>query len=454
MGEAVGWSREIALGTSKHPPLSAWVVGAWFSVFPLQDWAYYLLSMILIAGSLWVIWKISANYLSGEKLAVAFVLLTFVPFFNFHALKFNVNLLTTLTSALVTWAFIRAYETRNPAWSIVCGLLAALAMLAKYWSVFLLIGFALIAISDERRALFWRSSAPWLIMLAGAVGLAPHVWWLLANDFPTFSYALAAHPSDALGAVWQSIYFLIVMFCYLVAPILIVATLPGLTTRSLRDVLLPADRDRRFVLKAFVLPILSALLFCIVEGFHAVSLWSCSLMTLVPVVLLSSDYVQVPRRRAVAIVAAAIVVPVAAIIGSPAVALVKHFTGPDNNSAHYSLLARAIEEQWHKDAGDARLRLVGGDMAIANGVIFYAKDRPSTYDGFAPSDTPWVDARRLARQGIALVCPTDDNLCLSVIRSQSGDGGPSRETMVSLSRPYWGWPGKTSQYLIRIVLPQ
>ena len=34
MGEAVAWSREPAWGYSKHPPLSAWVVKAWFAIFP------------------------------------------------------------------------------------------------------------------------------------------------------------------------------------------------------------------------------------------------------------------------------------------------------------------------------------------------------------------------------------------------------------------------------------
>jgi len=37
MGEAVAWSREPALGYAKHPPLSAWVVKAWFTFLPLAD---------------------------------------------------------------------------------------------------------------------------------------------------------------------------------------------------------------------------------------------------------------------------------------------------------------------------------------------------------------------------------------------------------------------------------
>ncbi len=37
MGEMVSWSREVTLGTPKHPPLPAWLVGIWFAVLPLQD---------------------------------------------------------------------------------------------------------------------------------------------------------------------------------------------------------------------------------------------------------------------------------------------------------------------------------------------------------------------------------------------------------------------------------
>ena len=47
MGEMVAWSRETFWGTPKHPPFGAWLVSAWFAVFPLADWAYYLFAMTL-----------------------------------------------------------------------------------------------------------------------------------------------------------------------------------------------------------------------------------------------------------------------------------------------------------------------------------------------------------------------------------------------------------------------
>src|SRR5438034_584851 len=113
MGEAVAWSREPAFGYSKHPPLSAWVVRAWFTVFPLADWAYYLLAMVLAGLALWIAWILSARWLEGEKRAAGLALLTLVPFFNFHALKFNANtVLIPLWAATTLW-FLRSFETRD-----------------------------------------------------------------------------------------------------------------------------------------------------------------------------------------------------------------------------------------------------------------------------------------------------------------------------------------------------
>src|SRR5947209_6762629 len=113
MGEAVAGSREPAWGYTKHPPLSAWVVKAWFAIFPLADWAYYLLAMTLAGVALWIAWKVSARWLDGEKRAAGLALLTLVPFYNFHALKFNANTVLIPLWAATTLFFLRSFEERD-----------------------------------------------------------------------------------------------------------------------------------------------------------------------------------------------------------------------------------------------------------------------------------------------------------------------------------------------------
>jgi 4-amino-4-deoxy-L-arabinose transferase-like glycosyltransferase len=113
MGEFVVWSRESGLGTPKHPPLGAWLLRAWFDVLPRQDWAYYCFAILLPTVALWITWRLAARYLPPDKRVAGIVLLTFVPFYNFHAIKFNANTVLTPFWALATWWFLRSFETRR-----------------------------------------------------------------------------------------------------------------------------------------------------------------------------------------------------------------------------------------------------------------------------------------------------------------------------------------------------
>src|ERR1700693_2527396 len=89
MGEMIAWSREVTWGTPKHPPLPAWLVRAWFSVFPLADWSYYLFAMVVATVALWFAWRIARHYADPEKRVFGLAVLTLVPFFNFHAVKYH-----------------------------------------------------------------------------------------------------------------------------------------------------------------------------------------------------------------------------------------------------------------------------------------------------------------------------------------------------------------------------
>ena len=151
MGEMVAWSRDAGIGTPKHPPLAAWLVRAWFTIFPLADWAYYVFAMVITTFALWVAWRVSDRYLDAEKRVAGLLLLTFIPFFNFHALKFNANTVLIPLWALATWFFLRSFETRGALWAALAGAAAAAAMLGKYWSIFLLAGLGVAALADPRR---------------------------------------------------------------------------------------------------------------------------------------------------------------------------------------------------------------------------------------------------------------------------------------------------------------
>ena len=450
MGEMVAWSRDAGIGTPKHPPLSAWLVGAWFRIFPLTDQAYYLFAMVITTFALWIAWRVSERYLDGEKRIAGLLLITFIPFFNFHALKFNANTVLIPLWALATWFFLRSFETRNVVWAALAGAAAAAAMMGKYWSIFLLAGLGAAALADPRRAQYFRSAAPWVTIAVGALLFAPHVAWIVAHDFAPFSYAVVAHQSTLASSALSGAGFLLGAAGYM-AP---AAVISFLVTRpsfaAIADTLWPRTPERRFVWIAFVAPLVLPALAAMAFRVDIVSLWAMSAMTLLPVMLLSSPLVTVPRRAAVYLLAAAIVFPVLMVLAAPFIAVWIHREGVPNYATHYRLLAAAVDRTWHGNV-KAPLRYLGSYTNIVNGVSFYLPDKPSTLDIVGPSSTPWADEARVARAGIALVCPEAEQICMHFLNMRAGS---LPRHAVTLSRQHWGVGDKPVRYVIVVVPPK
>jgi 4-amino-4-deoxy-L-arabinose transferase-like glycosyltransferase len=453
MGEMVSWSREVELGTPKHPPLPAWLVGLWFAVLPLRDWAFYLLSMAMAMFALWVAWMIAGRYLDGEKRAAGLALLTLVPFFNFHAMKYNANSMLTPTWALTTWFFLRSLDSRSAGVAALAGFAAAAAMLVKYWSIMLLGGLAIAALADARRALYFRSPAPYVTVAAGAVALAPHLWWLYDHDFAAFGYALETHPATFLEAIVSGIAYVAGSAGYVAVPVLLAVAAARPSGEAVIDALWPSDPRRRTVVVAFVAPLLLPLLAAVLARQQIVSLWAIASMTLLPVVLLSSPLVTLPRAGALRILAIAIAVPVVCVVAAPVVALVVHLHGVENYGAHYRLVAERVEQAWH-DTTDRPLRVVGGSSNLLLGSVPYFAERPSVYEIATPQLTPWVDEARIARDGIALYCPAADAVCMRALNARAARSDVGKRVEADISRTFLGIADPPVRYVIVTIPPR
>jgi 4-amino-4-deoxy-L-arabinose transferase-like glycosyltransferase len=454
MGEMVAWSREAGIGTPKHPPLAAWLVRGWFSVFPLADWDYYLFAMVMATLSLWIAWRVSARYLDGEKRVAGVMLLTLVPFYNFHALKFNANTVLMPLWAAAAWWFLRSFETRRAGWAILAGAGAAAAMLGKYWSVTLLAGLGVAALCDARRAAYFRSSAPWLTIAVGAVLIAPHVAWIVTHHFVPFDYALDTHPATLLTATMSAAGFLAGVVGYCAVPIVFTLLVASPGAAGIRDTLWPASAERRILVIAFAAPLILAPLSAVLLRVEVVSLWAMSAMTLLPVVLLSSPLVTLSQRATAGLLAVAIMFPLAMAAISPVIAIVIHHRGVTHYATHYRLIAQAIERAWREHT-DQPLRIVGSDTNVVNGAVFYLSDKPSTFDIMNPDQTPWVDENRIARQGIALVCPMPEARCVRVLNARVSRGaGAAAVSEVSIASTYLGHIDDAVRYVIAIIPPQ
>ncbi len=453
MSEQFAFGRELAWGYAKHPPLAPLVVRAWFTLLPAADWSYDLLAVATAALALWIAWRISGRFLDGEKRVVGLALLTLVPFFNFHALKFNQNtLLMPLWAATTLW-FLRSFETRRVLDAALAGAFAAAAMYGKYWSVFLVAGLGIAALADPRRGSYFRSPAPWVTAAVGALALAPHLAWLVANDFAPLSYAAATHTATSMAGVLLS------ALGYLAGSIGYVAVLVGIVLVAMHpsrvaiaDMLWPTAPERRLAAIAFWATLLVPILVALPVRFHLTSLWTMSAWTLLPVVLLSSALVAISHRHAVRVVALAAVFPLLALAAAPAIAIVVHRKGGMPAAAHSSLLAAPVERLW-RETSERPLRLLSGCDDLGYGVAFYLPSPPlvvNAVDGIRP---PGLD-ERIARDGIVLVVPARPSDCLTLANARAAQGPPGKRTEVEVARSFLGTVGQPARYLIVAIPPR
>jgi 4-amino-4-deoxy-L-arabinose transferase-like glycosyltransferase len=449
MVEMVAWSRDIGLGTAKHPPLGPWLTGMWFDVFPPADWSFYLFAMVAATAALWIAWKASEPYLAVDKRLVGLALMSLMPFFNFHALKFNANTVLLPLWGLATWSFLKSFETRRPGWAVLAGLAAAAAMMAKYWSVFLLLGLAVAALADRRRGAYFKSSAPWIIVAAGAVALAPHLVWLVDNGFAPVRYAQAVHGGMSPGnGILNALSYLSGSLAYVAAPLIAAYFAFRRSGPVSPEMLWPRTDALRLAVLSFWLPLLLPVIAPVALGVGLTSLWSMSAWTLLPVVLCASPSITIDRRHVARVMAVIAAVPVVALMAAPVIAFAIHYgtTQTSPIAIHSAQLAHEVETLWGTVTGKP-LRLIDGTPDLAYGVAFYAAGRPSVV--FAIENAGKSAGARMERDGYALVCAADDQACVARARAAP----PARRCELALVRRYMGVAGQVRRYVIAAVPP-
>jgi len=453
MGEMVVWSRELAWGYPKHPPLLAFILWGWFKAFPLADWAYILLAVATVAIGIFLAIELCAEWLAREKLAAVPFLLAIIPFYNFFGLKFDQNSTLIPLWALAMWAFVRALNTRHLGWAALAGIAASAAMLVKYWSVFLIVALALAAFLHPKRRGFFRSAAPWVTAGVFLIAVAPHVVWLIRENFPPLTWVetrrVAASFGDTLYSMAEALGGSLAYAAIAIALVLIFVRPRPI---AFADGFLPND-ERRTAAILFWIPLLLPVVPAVIKNINLLSLWNTPAFNLLPVMLLGSALVVVPRLAVVRIASVVTLLTLLFVAVSPLVAFALLKSGVENDAAYARLLMQATEREWHKDT-DKPLRLIGGPFALVSTAAFYGKDRPSTYAHFSNYLSPWVDDARIARDGMAIMCD-DTWLCRHYTDEIAARyGGAAHQEEVTLARRWFGFEGPPAKFIIAIVPPR
>jgi 4-amino-4-deoxy-L-arabinose transferase-like glycosyltransferase len=450
------WSvgRSFAWGNAKHPPLMGWVAHLWTQVFPLTGWSFQLLAMTNAALALWSVDLIARRFVRGDKRAIVLLLLMLLPAYQFHAQRFNANTVLLAVWPLATYCFLRSFETRRIGWAVAAGAMAAVAMLGKYYSVFLLGGFLLAVLCHPQRRIYFASFAPWVSMLTGGLVLAPHIHWLLTTGASPFTYAMQVHGGNSF---WSSVGYAMMFLLGILATLLLPALCWLLMAESRLMKNFVADfralnSGLWLLFLVCVGTIVMPLITSVAVGTDMPSLWALQGLFLIVILIVCGARYPIQRFYTVNLLMLVLgFATVAVTVAAPAHAVYRNAYSP-NERTYYSLAATELTRRWHRLTNES-LPDVTGDDGLAFATAFYTPDHP-VYLGPFQSPPASADSRdATSDQGWAAVCFAEDASCLNWMESVAKATPRVVRTRFTVTPQLWGQPGVPARIVAMMVVP-
>ncbi len=442
--EAALWAQHFAFGY-KHPPMTAWLFAVWFAIFPRADWAAHLLAVMVCAITLAVSWRLSRDHLDKYKALFGLAALALIPLFTFKATELNANTVMMPFWAAALLFYLRAHRGLGVWNALLAGAFASLTMLGKYWAIYLFAGMAVAAVAGADARRFWRSPAPYLMAVGAAVVIAPHLYWYVSQTGGSnYEFMRASVMNEAsFGATLAgSLRYLLGVIAYAAGPLVLLAALRP-SSAALRDIVWPADAERRQALILFVVPLVLPALVNLALPHRLTAVWTYPNWALLPVVLYGSRQLVIDATATAAAGLVAAATAVVALIASPVVAYEKLRVGLDPNRPDAQPVATAAT----RISGDAPVRWFWGSAALVNGLPFYLPGaRPLNVD---PSSAAGHAASK--GEGLLLVCLEGDAPCRASVAALAGGDAKLRSDDIVIRHTFLGFTGPATTADVTVV---
>jgi 4-amino-4-deoxy-L-arabinose transferase-like glycosyltransferase len=446
--------RSIEWGYAKHPPLMGWVARAWTSVFPLTNWAFQLMALTNSVIALWIVDLISRRFARGDKRLVVLLLLMLLPTYQFHAQRFNANAVLLATWPLATYCFLRSFETRRFGWAVAAGTTAALAMLGKYYSAFLIGSFVFAAILHPQRRVYFGSSAPWVSVIIGLAALGPHLHWLATTGAKPCAYAFATHAGKPFGqSLIEALLFIPGVAMVLVLPAGAWALIAGERLRKFSQDFRALNPGLWLLFLVSIGTVAFPAITAVALGTDMQPIWALQGLFLFAILIVCGASYPIERFHSVNL--AIVVIGMALLAGvvvAPIHAFYRNIHPLHEGRNFYHLAAEELTRQWHLQS-DAALPAVGGDDDLAFALAFYSPDHP-VYERrlVNPGAKPLPDPA-LYERGWAALCFGEDTYCAAAMERVAGQARRSVRSEFAIRSMLAGQPGASQRFTALMVPP-
>ena len=456
-GEAYSWGRHFLAGYGRHPPVTGWIAGIWYLLFPAEKWASYLLSRVMVGLCLCGIYLVARKVTDRRRaLLVLLTLFAYPLMIGAKSEAYNNYQVLQAILPFVVLAFLVAWERRTGLSGALLGLAAGLATLTIYLGIFLVLAIAAAAVLHPERRKFFASKAPYVAAAVYLVVLSPHLIWLAQHDFASVRFASKYVGNAGQRSVARALAYLGYHAALISIPLLI--GLWALWPLKFSTDLAKGPKERNFLLPAIVaIQCLAPLAVFIALGNTPTEGWGNAFFTLVPVALLALMPGLIVRRQALVragLVAASVMTLYLAT--SWVYSWINFRQRPDYAAfTPVAELSEQVTRAWRDRVGTP-LPIVVSDLEHTSYVAFYSKDHPLPVPEFAPLQAPWLDFSSDSRKlGYVGIChPPNDRACFDALLALDPAMKSAERIEVTASPHLAGMTGPPRTWYVWLVRPR
>jgi len=387
--EALAWGSNLDWGFNKHPPMSAFLVETFYTIFGNNDWAYYLLSQICVVFSFFIIWSLSKDFFEKKIYSfLSILLLEGIYFYNYTTPEFNVYVCELPFWSLTVFYCWKGFKNNKYTDWLLFGTFAAFGILSHYLFIYLLLSmdffFLYMFIKKKIDFKCMVSLIPFLIVLL------PHLIWLVENNYITLTYGFhrtgsgeqnfldhIIHPMIFLGKQIGILTPFFLMFLFL--------------NSKLQTKFNFSDNKLLFLLAINIVPIALVFLTSMIMGVKIRTMWMTPFYLFFGVLLIyiCQSQINLNKLKGFATVFAIL------FIFSPFAYAYVSITATDKRTDYPGKEKAKIAEEWWNTKSVNKITKVMGNEWKGGNLSYHLKDRPK-WELFLPSHEK--------QKGLILLC--------------------------------------------------
>jgi hypothetical protein len=396
--EGAMWGQHLIWGYDKNPWMNAWLTRLGFEIGGTSGIGIYALSSFFVGLSFWSVWKLAQKILSPELALISVLLLEGCINYTLVPQGFNDNVIELGLWPLMFLCFYNALSHQKILDWLGVGVVAGLAIMAKYYTGIPLFIMALFLMTYKETRISFRFSGIYVGLLAFIIVIFPHFIWLIQNNFITLKYAFDRASIEPIN-FWTlhfsyPLNFALSLIIDFLFPIILLFVIAKPKTEAIQN-------SNKFIFWMSFGPYILTILLAMIFGWHLYNEWGVPLVTLWGILLVMIFKPEISeklfKRFLIIIYTIMFLWVIGYIIGLYIDHNHKHSDNyPAQEIANY--VTQEWQERYHKP-----LRYVAGSRYIGGYLAFYSKDHPSVYVEWNPEFSPWINIDEMKKYGAIFI---------------------------------------------------